>query len=221
MSNFLDQAGLEYFWAKIAEKIASTSVTLPKNLVKHSAVQPISATEILNATTLGGYSANYFAKAADLDNVESDLGTNKTDLSTLKSSVTSISSNVATNKTDISNLKSASQTQQTKIASLDSSISNINTQITTLSTDVSELSELPNTVNGLGETVNGFSDQMQTLVTYVNGSIQASGGIMTGPLVAKGDSASPVAQVRNVIFSTTDPTSSDGSDGDIWIKYEM
>lgn len=219
MSNFLDQAGLEYFWAKIIAKIEGASVTLPKNLVKYSAVQSISATEILNATTLGGYSASYFAKASDLENTESDLSTVKTGLSTLKSSVTSVSSDVATNKSDISTLKATSQTQQTKIASLDTSVSDVNTQITVLSANVSELSYLPDSVNALGEIVNGYSEQMQTLVVYINGSIQQTGGTMTGPLIAKGDSATPVAQVRNIILSTADPTASDGSDGDIWLKY--
>lgn len=28
------------------------------------------------------------------------------------------------------------------------------------------------------------------------------------------------AQIRNVIFSTADPTASDGNNGDIWIKYK-
>lgn len=30
-----------------------------------------------------------------------------------------------------------------------------------------------------------------------------------------------VAQIRNVIISTVDPTTSDGGDGDIWIKYKV
>ena len=220
MSNFLDQAGLEYLWSKIIAKIEGASVKLPDKLVKYATVQSVSATEILNATTLGGYSASYFAKASDLENTETEIATVKTGLSTVKSSVASVTSDVATNKTDISTLKSASETQQTKVTSLDDSVSKINTQMTTMSADISELSDIPDTVNVLSETVSGFSDQMQTLVTYINGSIQQTGGTMTGPLVAKGDSASPVAQVRNVIFSTADPTSSDGFDGDIWIKYE-
>ena len=58
-NNFLDQAGLGYLWTKILAAIESHSVTLPDKLVSYKAAMAISATEKLNADTLGGYSATY------------------------------------------------------------------------------------------------------------------------------------------------------------------
>lgn len=69
-NNFLDQAGLGYLWTKILSAIESHSVTLPDKLVSYKAVTTITATEKLNADTLGGYSAAYFAKNTDIGNLE-------------------------------------------------------------------------------------------------------------------------------------------------------
>ena len=37
--------------------------------------------------------------------------------------------------------------------------------------------------------------------------------------MAQNNSNYTTKQVRNVILSTSEPTSSDGANGDIWIKY--
>lgn len=50
-----------------------------------------------------------------------------------------------------------------------------------------------------------------------SGKVSKSGDTMTGALVAQNNSNYGVAQVRNIIISTEDP--SGGSNGDIWIKY--
>ena len=52
------------------------------------------------------------------------------------------------------------------------------------------------------------------------GGVPKSGTSMSGPLIAQANTAYGAAQMRNVIISTADPTSSDGSNGDIWLKYE-
>ena len=47
--------------------------------------------------------------------------------------------------------------------------------------------------------------------------VSKSGDTMTGALVAQNNTDYSVAQVRNIIISTSDP--SGGNNGDIWIKY--
>ena len=43
---------------------------------------------------------------------------------------------------------------------------------------------------------------------------------MTGKLIAQSNEDYAVAQVRNIIISTKEPSAEVGSNGDIWIKYE-
>lgn len=217
MNSFLDQAGLEYFWAKIVAKIEGASVTLPKNLVKYSAVQSISATEILNATTLGGYSASYFAKASDVSDLSGSVSEQAQLLATLGPKVTALGTTVDSYETRVGNLESNNELQDTAIAQHSTAI----TQLTT------KVNDHTLSIKTLGDTVGGYSNSISELSTSVNGinqnlqnKLDKSGGTMTGVIVANADSNPGIAQVRNVILSSADPTSSDGSDGDIWIKYE-
>lgn len=202
MNSFLDQAGLEYFWAKIVEKIEGASVTLPKKLVKYSTVQSVSATEILNATTLGGYSASYFAKASDVNDLDGSVAEQAQLLATLGPKVTALETTVNGYENRVGNLESNNELQ-------DTAISQHTTAITQLSTKVNDhtlsITTLNNAIDGIPQAVSGKLDK--------------SGGTMTGPLIAKVGSDQTVAQVRNIIVSTEEPTSEDGSDGDIWIRY--
>ena len=50
--------------------------------------------------------------------------------------------------------------------------------------------------------------------------VNKSGDTMTGQLVAQNNVAYSTAQVRNIILSTSEPTDSDGANGDIWIVYK-
>ena len=66
-----------------------------------------------------------------------------------------------------------------------------------------------NSVNGkTGDVVLSASDV---------GAVSKTGDTMTGALVAQNNTNYSVAQVRNIIISTSDP--SGGNSGDIWIKY--
>ena len=60
-----------------------------------------------------------------------------------------------------------------------------------------------------------------TLENVITGKnlISTSGATMAGALVAQNNTNYTTKQVRNVVFSTSEPTSSDGANGDIWIKY--
>ena len=72
-------------------------------------------------------------------------------------------------------------------------------------------------VSALSAVVNDNTDDIITLQSNVNGKVSKSGDTMTGALVAQNNTDYGVAQVRNIIISTSDP--SGGNSGDIWIKY--
>lgn len=61
-----------------------------------------------------------------------------------------------------------------------------------------------------------FASASHTHTDYV----ERNGDTMTGQLVAQNNIAYTTAQVRNVILSTSEPTSTDGGNGDIWIVYK-
>ena len=70
-----------------------------------------------------------------------------------------------------------------------------------------------------GHAANYFAtaQNISTLQSSVNGKVSKFGDTMTGALVAQNNTNYSVAQVRNIIISTSDP--SGGNSGDIWIKY--
>ena len=122
----------------------TVSAELPEHLVKYDTLAPIETTSLINADTLQGHAANYFAT--------------KTEVSALSAVVDSNTDDITANAQSISTLQSS-----------------------------------------------------------VNGKVSKSGDTMTGALVAQNNTNYSVAQVRNIIISTSDP--SGGNSGDIWIKY--
>ena len=70
------------------------------------------------------------------------------------------------------------------------------------------------------DAIQGSTSENSTNITNLtNNKLDKSGGTLTGALVAQNNSNYTTKQVRNVILSTSEPTSSDGANGDIWIKY--
>ena len=61
------------------------------------------------------------------------------------------------------------------------------------------------------------TSNISALQTTVSGKLSKSGDTMTGKLIAQNNTNYSIAQVRNIIISTSDP--SGGNSGDIWIKY--
>ena len=122
----------------------TVSTELPEHLVKYDTLAPIETTSLINADTLQGHAANYFATE----------------------------------------------------------------------TDVSALSAV---VDGNTDDITANAQNISTLQSSVNGKVSKSGDTMTGALIAQNNTNYSVAQVRNIIISTEDP--SGGSNGDIWIKY--
>lgn len=109
MSNFLDQAGLSYLWTKILAAIESHSVTLPDKLVSYKAAMTITATEKLNADTLGGYSATYFAKSADVSTIQETIKTQASEILKAQQAVSSMGSTVSSLVTNTANSVHAAQ----------------------------------------------------------------------------------------------------------------
>ena len=136
----------------------TVSAELPEHLVRYDTLALVETTDPINADTLQGHAANYFAT--------------KTEVSALSAVVDSNTDDITANAQNIS-------TNTQNIATLQSNIS--------------------------------------TLQSSVNGKISKSGDTMTGALVAQNNTNYSVAQVRNIIISTSDP--SGGNSGDIWIKY--
>ena len=64
-----------------------------------------------------------------------------------------------------------------------------------------------------------LNDKIATAQTAANDALPKSGGTLTGIVTAQSNADYTTKQIRNVILSTSEPTSSDGANGDIWIKY--
>lgn len=191
-NNFLDQAGLSYLWAKIVSAIESHSVTLPDKLVSYKAATTITATEKLNADTLGGYSASYFAKGSDVSSIQGSIKTQASEILKAQQAVSNMQSTVNDHTTSIDLLDSNVESLKTTVGNHTKSISNLETRIENVVTSIQVLTE---------------------------SKLDKSGGTMTGKLIAQSNEDYAVAQVRNVIISTEEPSAEVGSNGDIWIRY--
>lgn len=105
-------------------------------------------------------------------------------------------------KTDIVNSLTSDATDQPLSAAqgkaLNTSISSVSGQVSTLS---SQVAQLPTDAE-------------------VNAKLSLSGGTMTGQLKAQNNTAYTTGQVRNIFLSTSEPTSSQGANGDLWFVYE-
>lgn len=191
-NNFLDQAGLSYLWAKIVSAIESHSVTLPDKLVSYKAATTITATEKLNADTLGGYSASYFAKGSDVSSIQGSIKTQASEILKAQQAVSNMQSTVSDHTTSIDLLDSNVESLKTTVGNHTKSISNLETRIENVVTSIPVLTE---------------------------SKLDKSGGTMTGKLIAQSNEDYVVAQVRNIIISTEEPSAEVGSNGDIWIRY--
>lgn len=195
MSNFLDQAGLEYFWAKILSAIESHSVTLPDKLVSYKSAIAITAIEKLNADTLGGYSASYFAKDSDVSSIQGSIKMQASEILKAQQAVSNMQRTISDHTTSIGLLDSNVESLKTTVGNHGTSISNLGTSFENLQREVTVLDR------------------------SIGTKLDKSGGTMTGALIAKSAADANVAQVRNIIISTDEPSVDVGSDGDIWIRY--
>ena len=77
----------------------TVSVELPEHLVKYDTLAPIETTTLINADTLQGHDAAYFAKQSDVNAINSQVSTNTSDIVTLQSGLSTVNANIA-NKLD-------------------------------------------------------------------------------------------------------------------------
>ena len=129
----------------------TVSAELPEHLVKYDTLAPIETTDQINADTLQGHAASYFATGAEVSALSTIVDGNTDDITANAQNISTLQSNIS------------------------------------------------------------------TLQSSVNGKVSKSGDTMTGALIAQNNTNYSVAQVRNIIISTSDP--SGGNSGDIWIKY--
>lgn len=191
-NNFLDQAGLSYLWTKIVAAIESHSVTLPDKLVSYKAATAITATEKLNADTLGGYSASYFAKSSDVSSIQGSIKTQASEILKAQQAV--------------SNMESTVNGHTTSIELLDSNVESLKTTVGNHATSISNLE-------------NNMENVVVAIPVLTENKLDKSGGTMTGKLIAQSNEDYAVAQIRNIIISTEEPSAEVGSNGDIWIRY--
>ena len=191
-NNFLDQVGLSYLWTKIVAAIESHSVTLPDKLVSYKAVTTITATEKLNADTLGGYSASYFAKGSDVSSIQGSIKTQASEILKAQQAVSSMESTVSDHTTSI--------------GLLDSNVESLKTTVGNHATSISNLE-------------NNMENVVAAIPVLTENKLDKSGGTMTGKLIAQSNEDYAVAQIRNIIISTEEPSAEVGSNGDIWIRY--
>lgn len=191
-NNFLDQAGLSYLWANILSAIESHSVTLPDKLVSYKAVTAITATKKLNSDTLGGYSASYFAKSSDVSSIQGSIKTQASEILKAQQAV--------------SNMESTVNEHTTSIELLDSNVESLKTTVGNHATSISNLE-------------NNMENVVVAIPVLTENKLDKSGGTMTGKLIAQSNEDYAVAQIRNIIISTEEPSAEVGSNGDIWIRY--
>lgn len=72
---------------------------LPEHLVKYQSLASVEATTLIDANTLQGHDAAYFAKQSDVSTINSQVSTNTSDISTLQSGLSTANANIA-NKLD-------------------------------------------------------------------------------------------------------------------------
>ena len=85
-------------------------------------------------------------------------------------------------------------------------INEVNNQISNVKTTAENAQKSADTAQ---ENINKLSSQ----------SVPKTGTTMTGPLIAESNEKYTVAQMRNIILSTSEPTNTQGNNGDIWIVY--
>lgn len=77
----------------------TVDVDLPEHLVKYQTLVPVEATTLIDANTLQGHDAVYFAKQSDVNTINSQVSTNTSDISALQSGLSTANANIA-NKLD-------------------------------------------------------------------------------------------------------------------------
>ena len=84
--------------------------SIPDNIVKYTAISNVETTTPLNADTLQGYTADYFATATGLASVNSKVSTMQSDIKTAKTNITNLQTDVTNLKTSKMNISGGTMT---------------------------------------------------------------------------------------------------------------
>lgn len=203
----------------------TVDVSIPDNLVKYKEIVDVEATPNINADTLSGHSADYFATATSVSTLNNTVNTLSTSVDTNAGDIAALDADMSNVKTDISNLKSADTTLQSNIdkklglsgGTMTGTINldNMGYIVPNFNTDIRG--------NYVAGTLLAESTDFDTgifITSALGGNItmkSASQVDVNAPLWVRGNTNYEEAQVRNVIISTADP--SGGNSGDIWIRY--
>ena len=74
--------------------------SVPDNIVKYTAISNVEATNLLDADSLQGHTADYFATATGLASVNSNVSAMQSDITTAKTNITNL-------QTDVTNLETS------------------------------------------------------------------------------------------------------------------
>lgn len=103
----------------------------------------------------------------------------------------------------------------------------LNEKITSNSNNISNLSnqqvDINDQLNILNDDVQSFktstSQSINNLNNSIDNKINLNGGNFTGIVKANSNTNYDIGQIRNIFLSTSEPTSANGDNGDIWIVY--
>ncbi len=106
--------------------------TIPDNLVKYQEVVDVEATPNINANTLEGHSADYFATATSVSTLNNTVSALSTSVDTNAGDIAALDADMTTAKSDISTL-------QTDVGTLKTTVGNHGTQISAVENDIDNL----------------------------------------------------------------------------------
>lgn len=107
----------------------------------------------------------------------------------------------------------------TKATQVENQIDSVNTEISTLKSSVSSTQTKIDSVLGTASD-SSSKDTVYGAKAAAAAALPKSGGTMTGILYAQSNTSYTTRQVRNITLSTSKPSSSSGSNGDIWFVYK-
>lgn len=99
-------------------------------------------------------------------------------------------------------------------------VKNISVNGSTITTDSSGNVAITGLVKSLSLNGTSYTPSSAGVLTLSNIMKNNTAQTMSARLVAQSNTEYTTKQVRNIIMSTAEPTSSDGADGDIWLVYE-
>ena len=141
--------------------------------------------------------------------------TNKADISDLNTSINQVNETITTLQNNMITSDSP------EITNINSNINTITSDVTTAKSNISTLQSDVTTAKSNISTLQSDVSQAKTNITSLESSkLNKTGGTLTGALVAQNNTNYTTKQVRNIFLSTSQPSSSSGSNGDIWIVYE-